>query len=53
VPVENVKEFEKDYLAYLNAKHRKSLDVLKSGKLTDEVLAVLEKAAKEISAKYV
>jgi F-type H+-transporting ATPase subunit alpha len=53
VPVENVKEFEKDFLAYLNAKHRKSLDVLKSGKLTDEVLAVLEKAAKEISAKYV
>ncbi|MGB5364378.1 MAG: F0F1 ATP synthase subunit alpha, partial [Aureibaculum sp.] len=30
VPVENVKEFEKDFLAYLNAKHRKSLDVLKS-----------------------
>jgi F-type H+-transporting ATPase subunit alpha len=53
VPVENVKEFEKDYLAYLNAKHRKSLDVLKSGKLTDDVIAVLEKAAKEISAKYV
>ena len=53
VPVENVKEFEKDYLAYLNAKHRKALNVLKSGKLTDEVIAVLEKAAKEISAKYV
>ncbi|MGB5463508.1 MAG: F0F1 ATP synthase subunit alpha [Aureibaculum sp.] len=53
VPVENVKEFEKDFLAYLNAKHRKSLDVLKSGKLTDDVIAVLEKAAKEISAKYV
>ena len=52
VPVNQVKEFEKDYLAYLNAKHRDILDVLKSGKLTDEAIEVLENAAKEISAKY-
>ena len=52
VPVNKVKEFEKDYLAYLNAKHRDVLDILKSGKLTDEVIVVLENAAKEISAKY-
>ncbi len=52
VPVNKVKEFEKDYLAYLNAKHRDVLDTLKSGKLTDEVTDVLENAAKEISAKY-
>jgi len=53
VPVEKIKEFERDYLAYLNAKHRDSLDVLKAGKLTDEVIDVLTIAAKEISAKYV
>jgi F-type H+-transporting ATPase subunit alpha len=53
VPVEKVKEFERDFLAYLNAKHRDSLDLLKAGKLTDEVIDILTIAAKEISAKYV
>jgi F-type H+-transporting ATPase subunit alpha len=53
VPVVKVKEFEKDFLVYLNAKHRDTLDTLKSGKLTDEAVAVVENAAKEISAKYV
>ncbi|MBP8793246.1 MAG: F0F1 ATP synthase subunit alpha [Lutibacter sp.] len=52
VPVEKVKEFESDYLEYLNAKHRDTLDTLKAGKLTDEVIDVLTSAAKEISAKY-
>ena len=52
VPVEKVKEFEKDYLAYLDAKHRDVLDTLKAGKLTDEVTDTLTAAAKEISAKY-
>jgi F-type H+-transporting ATPase subunit alpha len=52
VPVEKVKEFEKDYLEFLNAKHRDTLDTLKAGKLTDEVTATLEKVAKEVSAKY-
>ena len=52
VPVEKVKEFEKDYLAYLDAKHRDTLDTLKAGKLTDEVTDTLTAAAKEISAKY-
>jgi len=53
VPVEKVKEFERDFLAYLNAKHRDALDLLKTGKLTDEVIDTLTIAAKEISAKYV
>ena len=52
VPVKKVKEFERDYIDYLNAKHRDVLDILKSGKLTDEVIATLESAAKEISAKF-
>lgn len=52
VPVNKIKEFERDYLEYLNAKNRDTLDTLKSGKLTDEVLEVLRSAAKEISAKY-
>ncbi|HET8866021.1 MAG TPA: F0F1 ATP synthase subunit alpha [Gracilimonas sp.] len=52
VPVERVREFEKDYLNYLDAKHRDVLDTLKSGKLTDEVTDTLTKVAKELSAKY-
>ncbi len=52
IPVNKVKEFEKDYISYLNGKHRDTLDTLKSGKLTDEVIAALTAAAKEISSKY-
>jgi F-type H+-transporting ATPase subunit alpha len=52
VPVNKVKEFEKDYIDYLNTKNRDTLDALKAGKFTDEITDVLEKAAKEISAKY-
>ena len=52
VPVNKVKEFEKDNISYLNGKHRDTLDTLKSGKLTDEVIATLTAAAKEISSKY-
>ncbi len=52
VPVEKVKEFEKDYLEFLRAKYSEILETLKAGKLTDEVTDTLEKVAKEISAKY-
>lgn len=52
VPVEKVKEFEKDYLSFLNAKHRGVLDTLKAGKLTDEVTQTLTQVAKELSEKY-
>ena len=52
VPVEKVKEFERDYIELLNAKHRGMLDTLKSGKLTDEVIAILTSVAADLSAKY-
>jgi len=52
VPVKKVKEFEADYIEYLNAKHRNVLDSLKSGKLEQSSLDVLEVVAAEISAKY-
>jgi F-type H+-transporting ATPase subunit alpha len=52
VPVDKVKEFERDYLEFLNAKHRDILDTLKSGKLTDEVTNTLTEVAKDISGKY-
>ncbi len=52
VPVNKVREFEADYLNYLDAKHKNVLNDLKAGKYTDEITAVLDNAAKEISAKY-
>ena len=52
VPLDKVKEFEVDYIQYLNAKHRDVLDTLKAGKLTEEVTDTLTSAAKEVSAKY-
>ena len=47
-----VKEFERDYIEFLNAKHRPTLDLLKKGKLTDEVIDTLTTVAKDLSAKY-
>lgn len=52
VPVEKVKEFERDYIETLNVAHRDTLDALKSGKFTDELTSVLEKVANELTAKY-
>jgi F-type H+-transporting ATPase subunit alpha len=52
VPVEKVKEFETDYIEFLNAKHRGILDTLKAGKLTDEVIDTLTSVAKDLSGKY-
>jgi F-type H+-transporting ATPase subunit alpha len=36
----------------LNAKHRATLDTLKAGKLTDEVIDVLTSVAKDLSSRY-
>ncbi|GLB52864.1 ATP synthase subunit alpha [Neptunitalea chrysea] len=52
VPVERVKEFEKEYIDFLNAKHRSTLDELKAGKYTDAQTDVLTAVAKEIAPKY-
>tara|TARA_B100000787_G_scaffold68296_1_gene50187 strand:+ start:1499 stop:3079 length:1581 start_codon:yes stop_codon:yes gene_type:complete len=52
VPVSKVKEFERDYIELLNAKHRGMLDTLKAGKLTDEVIDTLTTVAADLSAKY-
>ncbi len=52
VPVEKVKEFENDYIEFLNAKHRDVLDLLKAGKLTDEVTDTLTSVCKDLTGKY-
>ncbi len=52
VPVEKVKEFEKEFLQVLNLSHKEVLSALKAGNLSDEATATIEKVAKEISSKY-
>ncbi len=52
MPVNKVREFEEEYISYLNNKHRDTLDLLKAGKFDDAITSVLEKVAAELSAKY-
>lgn len=52
VPVNRVKEFEKEYLDFLDAKHADVLVRLKAGKYEDADTDVLAQVAKEIAEKY-
>ncbi|MDF3029318.1 MAG: synthase subcomplex alpha subunit [Fluviicola sp.] len=52
VPVSRVKEFEKEYLDFLEAKHSDVLVRLKAGKYEDADTDLLGKVAKEIASKY-
>ena len=53
VPMDKVAEFEQLLIQYLHAQHQADvLDVLKCGKIDDDVMAKLKDAAAEISGKY-
>ena len=52
VPVNKIKEFETEFLAFLHAKHQNILDDLSAGKLTDEIKSTIEKIAADLSQKY-
>ena len=52
VPVDKIKEFETDYIAFLHSKHQNVLDDLASGKLTDKITSTLSTVAAELSKKY-
>jgi F-type H+-transporting ATPase subunit alpha len=52
VPIEKVKEFEKEYLTLLNAQHEDVLKSLAEGKLDDNITSTLGKAAEEVAKKY-
>lgn len=52
VPVNKVREFEAEYTQYLESKHKDVLNQLAAGKIDDSITAVLEGAAKELTAKY-
>ncbi|MCY7351680.1 MAG: F0F1 ATP synthase subunit alpha [Cytophagaceae bacterium] len=52
VPVNKVREFEKDFVTLLQATQRPTLDALRAGKLDNDVTDVLKKAASEVASKY-
>ena len=52
VPVNKIKEFERKYIDFLNLKHKKIMQIIKSGKLTDDVITILTKTAEELSSTY-
>ena len=52
VPVDKVKNFESDYLEFLELKHRDVLDSLRDGILNNDITKTLEKVATDLVAKY-
>lgn len=52
IPVDQVRKFQDEYIAFLETKHKDTLNAIKSGKIDDSITSVLEAAAKELSAKY-
>jgi F-type H+-transporting ATPase subunit alpha len=52
VPVKEVRAFERDYLALLEAQHKDVLAALKKGEFNDQITNTLEKVAKDLSSRY-
>jgi len=52
VPVARVREFESEFLEYLDLKHRDLLDQLSEGILNNNITDILEKTALELVKKY-
>jgi len=52
VPVNEVRNFEKEYQRTLRAQYPGTLDALLAGKLDDETTGVLKQVARELSDKY-
>ena len=52
VPVNKVKEFETEFVSFLEVKHKATLDAIRGGAIDDSVTSVLEKVASELVSKY-
>jgi F-type H+-transporting ATPase subunit alpha len=52
IPTAKIKEFETNFLDFMRSKHRAELDVLKSGKLTDEVTSLIKGVVADMSKNY-
>jgi F-type H+-transporting ATPase subunit alpha len=52
VPVDRVREFEEEFLDFLEVKHKHLMGQLRKGILTDKEEGELEKVAREIASSY-
>ena len=52
VPVNKVKEFEKEFIGLLRAQSKQVLDNFRVGKFEDTDVEVVKKAAMELASKY-
>ncbi|AER40588.1 MAG: F0F1 ATP synthase subunit alpha [Flavobacteriales bacterium] len=52
IPIENVSSFEKEFIFYLNEKHKSLLNSLKNGILDKKSALILENVAMKLSQKY-
>ena len=52
VPVDEIKEFEKEFIEFLKVKHQDILDTLKKGNIDEDMMNTLKKVAFEHTEKY-
>src|SRR5690606_23429507 len=52
VPVDKVRDFEAEFLQQLEVRNPEVLRDLKQGQFNDDLTGILEKVAKELTAKY-
>lgn len=52
IPHSKIREFETDYLNFLEMKHKDVLSRLRKGELDNEIMSILEKTAVEMTEKF-
>lgn len=52
VPISNIRNFETDFIHFMHEKHQDVLDLLRDGKIDDNITKQLQDACKEVAAKY-
>ena len=52
VPVDKIKDFEEEFIAFLHDKHQDVLDDLAAGNLTEDIKNTLKKVSADMSSKY-
>jgi F-type H+-transporting ATPase subunit alpha len=52
VPVEKVKDFEKEFIGLMRAQHKQVMDNFRGGKFEDADVALVKKVATEMASKY-
>jgi F-type H+/Na+-transporting ATPase subunit alpha len=52
IPINKIRDFEEEFLHFMELHHPDALEKLKSGVLPDDVITVLEKTAIDLSHKY-